>query len=144
MDMSMNLNEIRIILDYLVIFFGFLFVFIGMIGVFSSIFLYITFPKKLKEEFFETSPDKTIRWAWDSYMAYYAFPGMVSMVTVMKMAKKVYSNHYDFNEKLSKRRLLFFRFHFYILVVGSISFFLGLLFLGIFEALEYFNLIQPI
>jgi hypothetical protein len=144
MDMPMNLNEIRVIIDYSAIFFGLIFFFSGMAGVFLSILLYVTFPKKIKEEFFETSPDKTIRWAWDSYMAYYAFPGMVSMVTVVKAWKNVYSNHYDFKEKLSKRRLSFFRFHFFLTAIGLASFLLTLLFVIIVESLEYFNLIQPI
>jgi hypothetical protein len=114
----------------------------SIIGVPLSIILYITFPKKIKEEFFETSPDKTVRWAWDSYMAYYAFPGMVSMVTVVKAFKKVYSNHYDFNEKLSKTRLIFFRFHFYIATTALFSGVLTGILMSIIKLLEYFPRFQ--
>jgi hypothetical protein len=142
--MPLNMDSIGLIFTYLAIFFGLLFIFTAMIGIPLSIILYLTFPKKIKEEFFETSPDKTIRWAWDSYMAYYAFPGMVSMVTVVKTWKKVYSNHYDFKEKLSKRRLSFFRFYFYITAISIASGVLAGMLIVTVEALEYFDLIQPI
>jgi hypothetical protein len=134
--MPLSIDNIEIILTYIGIFFGIVCFFSGMIGVPLSIILYITFPKKIKEEFFETNPDKTARWGFDSYMAYYAFPGMVSMVTVVKAWKKVYSNHYDFKEKLSRRRISFFRFHFYIAAVALTSGIIGISCMIIVEVLE--------
>jgi hypothetical protein len=144
MDLSMSFNNIEIYIYFPLMFFGWLFAFTGLIGSLLSIILYITFPKKIKEEFFETSPDKTVRWGYDSYLAYYMFPWMVSMVTVIGPYKKVFSHHYDFKEKLSKRRLSFFRFHFFIVATGLVSFLLTMLFIVIAEVLEYFNLIQAI
>jgi hypothetical protein len=144
MDMPLSMDSIGIIFTYLAISFGLICFFTGIIGLPLSIILYITFPKKIKEEFLETSPDKTARWGYDSYLAYYIFPTIISLVTVSDFYKKKVSNHYNFKEKLSKRRLSFFRFHFYITAISLISGALAGLLIVTVEALEYFNLIQTI
>jgi hypothetical protein len=131
----MSFSTFQLVLDFIQIFFT-LIAFIGGPGIFLSIFLYITFPKKVKEDFFQTHPDPSARIGYDSYKGEVAFPFLVSLVLFSSFYKKKMSPHFDFRSKLSKAKIRLFYLNLIMISAGIFGLVFGVITMLISAAIQ--------
>jgi hypothetical protein len=131
----MSLAEVDKILFFIGLFFTF-FALVGVMGIPLTLYLYITFPKIIKEEFFQTHPDHSARVGYDSYMGETIFPFVVSLILFIPHYKKKLAPLYDFRSKLSKTKRRLFYINLLMASAGIFGLFFGIITMLIAKAVN--------